>query len=137
MADFGDSFVPSADTLTALNMMSAIDPARFRALTLAAAVETLAYVKPYPPAPANSSYVRGYDPRSENLGHSWTVVARGPDEAVIGTSVSYSRWVKDEDMQTDVMSDIGWTTIQDDVIRAGPDVAESIDRQVRRWLGLG
>jgi len=117
-------------------MMNMIGPEKIRALSTAAAVSILATVKIYPPAPPHSKYRRGLDPRSENLGGSWTVAEVGDSDSIIGTRVSYAPYVKDQGRQTAVMKNIGWATIQDDVEAAKPEVMLLVSRQLMAWLGM-
>lgn len=136
-----------------------VDGRALRQVTQAAAVIALDHVKPYPSARAHPArgfasdksrryfffalrhglidvpYRRGQSRSSEALGRSWTMKLRSDTEAVIGTAVSYAPLVKGA-RQSPYMATLGWTRIDDDMLRAQGDIRAVIDAGVRKILGV-
>ena len=59
-------------------------------------------MKVYPPQPAGSTYRRGQDPRSEDLGGKWTTKVTATANGLtgkIGNNVSYAPWVQSHQFQ--------------------------------------
>ena len=59
-------------------------------------------IKPYPPAWPESTYRRGQDPRSEDLGGRWTSKVQQSMSGVvgkIGNNASYAPWVQSHQFQ--------------------------------------
>lgn len=59
-------------------------------------------VATYPPQPSGSTYRRGTDPRSEQLGKKWTYEIRGSGkslEGILGNNTSYGPYVQDAERQ--------------------------------------
>lgn len=137
------------------------DPQALRAWVAAAAHALLGHVKAYPPAKrlkrsgvygqafqsdrqrrwifaalkrGEIPYFRGQNPRSENLGQSWTVAMRSNTAAVIGTQASYARRVKDKPLQTRFMRAIGWRSVQQDATDHAGEVRDIIGAGIEQII---
>lgn len=149
----------------AVALAIARSPALMRAGVTAGAIQLLAYVKPYPAAtkhPSRASvygeafvsakqrywffgalaagritvpYRRGAG-NSQRLGRSWAVETRSSTLAVVGTQVTYARFVKDESLQSPYLAALGWSTIQSDAQRAKPKVQEALRIAISKALSL-
>lgn len=96
----------------------------------------------YPPAPANSSYVR-----TGTLGRKWTTevqVQRDNVRGVVGSDAvndqgqHYGKWVKGPENQRPIFERIGWKTLLEDFKqRKDKIVGHFVDalRRVNRGLG--
>jgi hypothetical protein len=75
-------------------------------------------------------YTRQSDSWSERLGPSWATENRGID-AVVGTTVSYARWVQSKEHQQPMHKNTGWVTDEDAIEGAQRDnVAERVMEEV-------
>ena len=71
-------------------------------------------MKRYPPKPAGSTYRRGQDPRSEDLGNRWTTRVQQSATGLVGTvgnNASYAPWVQSHQFQARHMTH--WQTDAD------------------------
>ena len=55
-------------------------------------------------------YTRNSDPMSQRLGPSWTTEHLGETDAVVGTRVTYARWVQSAAFQYPMHKATGWVT---------------------------
>ena len=55
-------------------------------------------------------YTRQSDPGSQRLGPSWTTEHSGDTDAVVGTRVTYAKWVQSSEMQWQQHAASGWVT---------------------------
>ena len=81
-------------------------------------------------------YRRGQSPGSEKLGSSWTQRIKKIQhgwEAIIGTRVSYARYVMDKTMQAEIHKG-RWNTVQDIAEQQAKNVQQFFDAAVQRWM---
>jgi len=83
-------------------------------------------------------YRRGQSPGSERLGASWTMATVvSPSQGirgVLGTRVSYAKYVQDEDWQTAMHKTTGWPTIQGVVRDKADDIVAFFGRMIDQIL---
>lgn len=87
-------------------------------------------MKPYPPPPPDSRYVRGAPPRSEKLGSRWTTRRIAGDGFVgreVGNNASYGPWVQSSELQARVHKD-RWQTDEDVIKQALPAAVAAVER---------
>ena len=68
-------------------------------------------ISPYPPAPPDSTYQRGIDPRSERLGQQWDYEGGGIKQSLVN-SASYSGRVHGR-KQPGYHKQTGWRTVEE------------------------
>lgn len=94
-------------------------------------------MKPYPPPPPNSTYVRGAPPRSEKLGSRWTSRRIAGDGFVgreVGNNASYAPWVQSRELQARVHQD-RWQTDEDVIREALPATVADVRRALTDAAG--
>jgi len=79
-------------------------------------------------------YYRGQNPKSENLGQSWTVAMRDEDTAVVGTQVSYARYAMGRGKQSRYHQAVGWKTAEDQADAAAPEVVSVVQGEIARTI---
>ena len=82
-------------------------------------------------------YRRGQSPGSERLGASWTKpvarkVGAGLIQAIVGTNVSYARYVQDSGFQAAIHKG-NWQTVQDVARRQAQPIKRFIEQSLARW----
>lgn len=79
-------------------------------------------------------YRRNSDPWSQRLGPSWTTQQRGLD-AVVGTRVTYAKWVQSEENQQPMHRNTGWVTDQQVIERGQREkIADNVwNKVVKAW----
>lgn len=98
------------------------------------AMQVLAGMKPYPPPPPESRYVRGAPPHSENLGKRWTSRRIRGQEYVgreVGNNASYAPWVQSSELQARVHQG-RWQTDQEVIERELPGIVADVEQALRR-----
>ena len=81
-------------------------------------------------------YRRGQSPGSEKLGASWTRKIRRTAqglEGIIGTRVSYARWVMDKGRQAPIHAG-RWPTVQDLLEKQKGNVRRIFEQAIRRAI---
>lgn len=85
-------------------------------------------MKPYPPPPPNSRYVRGAPPHSEKLGSRWTsrsISGPGFVGREVGNTASYGPWVQSRELQARVHQG-RWQTDEDVIMRELPATVSDV-----------
>lgn len=87
-------------------------------------------MKPYPPPPPDSTYVRGAPPHSEKLGSRWTsrrISGDGFSGREIGNNASYGPFVQSRELQARVHQD-RWQTDEEIISRELPATVADVRR---------
>lgn len=87
-------------------------------------------MKPYPPPPPDSRYVRGAPPHSEKLGSRWTtrrIAGQGYVGREVGNNASYGPWVQSRELQARVHQG-RWQTDEEIVTRELPATVLDVER---------
>lgn len=84
--------------------------------------------------PAN--YTRQSDPMSQRLGASWTTEHHGDTDAIVGTRVTYAKWVQSADFQWQQHAASGWVTDKQAVeaVKQSGDVPKIVQDAVENAL---
>lgn len=98
----------------------------------AALVHLHSKLAPYPPAPPDSSYVRGLDPRSERLSTKWGYEGRGFNQALVNNA-SYSGYVHGR-RQPAYHKRTGWKTVEEVLREEAPRASQIIVQHYIRYL---
>ena len=144
-------FAEAVKKLHSLNQLRAIRP-DIKAATLYIKGEIAQYPPgtsanvpgPYP----KKWYVRGYGPqwaragggwggrrKSETLGRKWGIKMQdGGLTGVVGTNVSYARYVQDDELQARFHKSRGWRTVQDVAQKDGKVAIRIISAGIARVL---
>ena len=80
-------------------------------------------------------YVRQTDPFSQRLGPSWATQMDGDERAVVGTRVSYARWVQSAEQQQPMHAATGWTTDEEAVEKVEESRAAErlLESAISKW----
>jgi len=89
-------------------------------------------VKPYPPQPTGSTYLRGTAPRSEQLGKRWDLRAKRQEVRIFNTA-SYADYVQGE-RQAAWHSATGWQTLRKTVTKNEKALIDQLKKQIDRIL---
>jgi len=95
-----------------------------------------AEMKVYPPTRAGQTYRRGQDPRSEDLGGSWTVKVtqtRSGLTGIVGTNTSYAPWVQSHQFQA-WMHKGRWQTDEDVIEQNRPAIVKDFQNVIDKVL---
>ena len=87
-------------------------------------------IKPYPPPPPDSRYVRGAPPHSEKLGSRWTtrrISDQGFAGREIGNNASYGPFVQSRELQARVHQD-RWQTDEEIITRELPATVRDVEQ---------
>ena len=71
---------------------------------------------------------------SEDLKNKWTFRTQKPLKIIIGNGASYAPYVKDPELQSAKMAEIGWKTTDEDIEKKEPKILSDIKREVDRIL---
>lgn len=98
------------------------------------AMSVIEGMKPYPPPPPESRYVRGAPPHSEKLGSRWTsrrIRGEGYIGRAIGNNASYAPWVQSSELQARVHQG-RWQTDQAIMERELPGIVTDVEQALRQ-----
>jgi len=80
-------------------------------------------------------YTRNSDPWSQRIGPSWAVERYGDMDALVGTRVTYAKWVQSQEFQQPMHKATGWVTEVEagETVMRGGAVERIVNDAVKQW----